>query len=76
MQFKPVMRYDPTQHKFRLFRFGWNKGNVGDGKGYSVKLSLALRPKLFWWFTGWREQELTLLGLSLHRVVSYGGRFA
>lgn len=47
VRIKRVMRYDPTQHKFRLFRLLWTRGIVGDGEGYSAKLAVSLRPKLY-----------------------------
>ena len=39
MKFKSVLRYDPTLRAIRLGRLMWTRGTVGDGKGYSVKLS-------------------------------------
>lgn len=42
MKFKKVWRYDPDRKIFRLCRIIWAKGEVGDGKGFSCKLSLAL----------------------------------
>ena len=73
MKFKPVMRYDSSQHKFRLFRLLWINGVVGRGEGYSAKLSVSLRPK---WFDFWREfqgWQVTLLGVAVHKKKSYGG---
>lgn len=73
MRVKNVMRYDPRQRKLRLFRLLWQVGTVGDGDGYSAKLSFALVPKLFGWsdeFFGWR---LTLLCVQVHHLRAYGG---
>ena len=71
---KRVMRWDRDFRCFRLCRVMWQRGTVGDGRGYSVILSLALRPK----FVGWRlwdgrECEATILGLRVHYQRSYGG---
>lgn len=76
MRIKRVMRYDPTARLFRVVRVMWEQGVVGDGKGYSVKMSLGLRPQLWSWH---RESDgwiLTLLGVRVHWRKSYGGRFA
>jgi len=73
---KLVLRYDPSWPKLRLVRFMWERGNVGDGQGTSNKLAIALRPRLFnaeRSMDGWR---LTVLGIEVHRQVSWGGRFA
>lgn len=75
MLFKPVMTWSPLERKARLFRVMWERGAVGDGKGYSSKLAASFVPKLAEWrryADGWR---LTLAGLSLHYWRSYGGRF-
>lgn len=76
MTFKRVMRYDPSWPKLRLARIMWDRGVVGDGKGHSAKLALALRPKLFQFersFDGWR---VVLFGIEVHKQLSWGGRFA
>lgn len=75
MQIKPVMRWDSTQRKLRLFRLMWRRGIVGDGKGYSAKAAVSVTPRLFGFvrdFDGWR---LTLLGVQVHHVKSWGGIF-
>lgn len=76
MTYQSVMRYDNTMRMFRVGRIVWNTGAVGDGRGYSSKLSLALMPKLFGWY---REPKavwtLTLLGVRVQRFRSYGGRY-
>lgn len=72
---KAVLRTDPNAMLFRLFRWTWNRGQVGDGKGYSCKLSVALAPRLF----GFRREHegwiLTMLGIRVHFAKSYGGIF-
>lgn len=73
--FKRVMRYDPTEKKLRLFRLIWDVGNVGDGVGYSGILSFSLLPRLWAFDKDWHEWRLTLLGISIHTRLSYGGRF-
>ena len=76
LRFKRVMRWDTGFLCYRLCRVMWERGTVGDGKGYSVKLSIALGPKIIsWrWWDG-REIEATVLGLRLHYQRSYGGRY-
>lgn len=75
MKFKRVMRYAPPERKFRLFRIMWNRGIVGKG-GYSAKVAVSLWPKLFHFQRDFNEWRLTILGISVHRVLSYGGVFA
>lgn len=75
MTIKQVMRYDPRQRKFRLFRVMWTKGIVGKG-GYSTKLAVSLLPKLIGFERDFNEWRLTLLGISIHKKVSFGGVFA
>lgn len=75
MKFKSVMTWRSAERKVRLFRVMWERGTVGDGKGYSAKLAASLVPKLMEikrQADGWRA---TLAGLSLHYRRSYGGRF-
>mgnify|MGYP001273019180 FL=1 len=76
MRFKPVMTWSAVERKARLFRVMWERGTVGDGKGYSAKLAASLVLKLAEWrryADGWR---LTLAGLSLHYRKNHGGRFS
>ncbi len=73
MKFKSVLRYDPTLRAIRLGRLMWTRGTVGDGKGYSVKLSVALAPSLFLFARDTCGWTLRLLGLRLHMKRSYGG---
>jgi hypothetical protein len=73
LAFRAVMRRDPRLRMFRLARVVWQRGVVGDGRGYSSSLSLALRPALFSWRrerSGWL---LTVAGARLHYQRSYGG---
>lgn len=74
MTFKRVMRYEPAQRKFRLFRLMWTKGVVGKG-GYSAKLAVSLWPRLFHFERDFHEWRLTVLGISVHKKLSYGGIF-
>ena len=70
-----------------LTRLYWNRGTPGDGKGYSVKLSLSL---CFAWYDLWVGAFLKTKGrdgfilflcllpclpLRVHYQRSYGGRF-
>jgi hypothetical protein len=68
LRFKRVMRSDSIQKHFRLFRLLWERGTPGKpGGGYSAKLAIGLRPRLFE-----REREygkaflFTILGLRIH----------
>ncbi len=73
MKFKPVFRYDSSQKKLRLFRFLWTRGTVGDGLGYSAKLSFALTPKLYGFKRNLFDWRATFLGVQVHRLRAYGG---
>lgn len=72
LRLKRVFRYDDSQKHVRLFRLMWERGTVGDGKGYSAKLAVGLLPKLFYYDDG----RLTIFGLRIHYARSYGGIFA
>ena len=75
MKLKWVGRYDPSNRLLRIARLIYERGVVGDGKGYSAKFSVGLRPTLFMWrreSDGWL---LTILGLRLHHMKAWGGRF-
>jgi len=61
--------------KLRLFRFMWERGVVGDGDGYSAKLAVALRPKLFRFEREWDGWRINLIGIEVSKRVSWGGRF-
>ncbi len=76
MRIKRVMRYDPTAKLYRVGRVTWERGTVGDGKGYSRKVSLALHRRLFRWEPQHNGGILTVLGVHVHWRKSYGGRFA
>lgn len=70
-----IGRYDPGLRALRLGRVLWERGTVGDGEGYSAKLSLALQPRLLRWRRDpGREWWLTLAGVRVHYKRSYGGR--
>lgn len=78
LRFKSVLRFDEIQKHLRLFRLMWERGTPGvPGGGYSAKLAIGLRPRLFE-----REREygkaflFTILGLRIHYSRSYGGIFA
>lgn len=75
MRVKWLGRWDARNRLLRLFRVMWERGQVGDGKGYSVKLSVGLGSTLLHWR---RESDgwiLAALGVRLHYRWSYGGRF-
>lgn len=71
LRVKGVFRFDEIQRHLRLFRVMWERGVVGDGHGYSAKLAVGFRPKLFHWDDG----RLTIFGLRIHYCRSYGGTF-
>jgi hypothetical protein len=75
LRFQRVLRWDSDDWLFRLFRVIWDVGNVGDGKGYSNSFSFALGPSLFRWKREHNGWILTILGVRLHRIWSWGGRF-
>lgn len=76
LKFKRVFRYSPSERVYRLFRWVWQKGQVGDGKGFSSKFSVSLVPRLFRFAkdnntgNGW---YVTVLGLRLHHQWNFGG---
>ncbi len=74
MKARLVFRRDGIQGFYRIARMLWTRGTVGDGRGYSAKLSLAVDWRLLDWgrdaSTDWR---ITLLGVRLHYCRSYGG---
>lgn len=68
-----VFRRDAYTRMFRLCRLVWQTGKVGDGRGYSSQLSLALMPKLFWIERGFKSIRICLLGIRVHFERSFGG---
>ncbi len=79
MVWKPVLRWDKTAKLFRVGRLMWERGTVGDGKGYSGKLSFALWLSKHGLCRCWKEEGrdwiVSILGLRFHYERSYGGRF-
>lgn len=73
MKAKWVLRHDPGMRMIRVARVVWTRGKVGDGKGYSAKLSLAVRRRLFEFVRSWDGWDVTLAGIRLHYQRSYGG---
>lgn len=76
MRIKSVITYEPTQRKVRLFRVMWERGEVGNGHGYSAKIAVSLCPRLFQFERDFNEWRVTVLGVSVHKKLSYGGIFA
>lgn len=68
-----VLRPARRERLFRVARAVWQRGVVGDGRGYSSSVSLALRPALFSWRKEWDGWLLTVAGVRLHYQRSYGG---
>ena len=75
MKLKPIMTWSASDRKLRLLRLIWERGTVGDGKGYSAFFSLALMPRLFLIERTLFKFRVVILGISLHWRRSYGGRF-
>lgn len=79
MVLKPVLTYERGSRLLRVGRLMWERGTVGDGKGYSAKLSLALWLSRYGICRCWREEDggwiVSILGIRFHYVRSYGGRF-
>lgn len=75
MTFKTVFRRDGRL--IRLCRVVWNRGTVGDGRGYSCKLSLGLSPYMFYYANGREIHSLMLIvcGIRVHFQKSFGGIF-
>lgn len=73
MRLKIVNRYAPTERTYRLCRFLWERGTRGERGWYSAKFSVALRPSLFHFGTGYGEWFLTVLGVRMHYQRAYGG---
>ena len=75
------------ERRLCLTRLKWNCGTVGDGKGYSVKLSISLKwePRdmwigLFWcrkFYMHWFAWIVLIpcLPIRIHYQRSHGGRF-
>lgn len=68
------------ERKVRLLRIVWS-GNGGpcsthrndSDMGYSAKLSLNLRPRIFYWKRERFDWRLCLFGIELHGQKHYGG---
>ena len=73
MKVKIVMRKDTRRPLLSLFRLLWTHGVVGDGKGYSAKLSFAMIPRIVYWRRDRFEWLLIVMGLRIHYRRSYGG---
>ena len=74
LKYKSVFRVDTIQRHFRLFRFLWQRGVVGDGSGYSAKLSVGFVAQIISFKrdakTDW---QVVLAGVRIHYCRSYGG---
>lgn len=77
MRAKWIGRYDSGARMLRLGRLAWERGTVGDGNGYSAKLSFGLRIAMLQWrFDGHRGWMINVAGLRIHYQRSYGGIYA
>jgi hypothetical protein len=71
---KWVGRWSPEEKVLRLFRVVWCRGTPGTASGgYSAKFSVSLSPRLFSVRREFWSYAITLLGLRLHYMRSYGG---
>ncbi|WP_424140942.1 hypothetical protein [Roseomonas chloroacetimidivorans] len=76
LRWKRVGRYDASNRLLRVGRLMWERGVVGDGNGYSAKLSFGLSWRLLPLVRRERDGWLVrVLGLRLHYRRAYGGRF-
>ena len=73
MKFKTVFRWDSGNKVLRLFSIMWCVGTVGDGKGYSAKITVALAPRFFMWRKEFYSYCLTIAGLRVHFAKNFGG---
>ncbi len=72
-RFKWVLRYDPYEGKFRIFRILWSSGLDAMRKGwYSAKLSLSLDRRLFYFERNLFNWQITFFGIRLHQNKSFG----
>jgi hypothetical protein len=76
LRVKMVFRRDEIQGHYRLFRIMWERGIVGDGRGHSNMVSVALQPKLLGWSRGDASWMIVFWGVRVHRKRSFGGIFA
>lgn len=75
LKFKLVLRLDRIARLLRVARWMWDCGTVGDGSGYSTKVSVALCPKLFGFYREFDGWVLVVAGVRIHYARSFGGRF-
>jgi hypothetical protein len=77
MTIKTVMRYSPAERLLRLCRITWLRGKPGrPGGGYSAKVSIGLRPRLWSWEHEWDGWRLAAAGVHVSYRRSWGGIFA
>lgn len=72
MKVKLILTRD--KWRVRLFRVMWQRGVVGDGKGYSCAFSVGLYPRVACWRREPRDEwRLWLCGIRFHFERSFGG---
>jgi hypothetical protein len=72
LRVRRVLRYDPHQRLVRVARAVWQRGTVGDGRGYSAALSLSLCRVPFDWHREWNAWFLVVAGVRLHYRRDWG----
>jgi len=72
VHFKRVMRKG-SDGVFRVARIVWQRGTVGDGKGWSGKLSLGFTRKFFIFRKTWARCEICIAGVRIHFLRAWGG---
>lgn len=75
MSIRFIGRFSRPEKMLRLFCAVKNVGKVGDGVGFSRKTTLAIVPRIFAFRREREGWKLTILGIRIHRVKSFGGIF-
>lgn len=63
--------WSPQDRRVRFGRIVWARRNPQGG--LSAMLSFGMEPKLFSWWSGYKNWSITVLGLRLHYSNSLGG---
>lgn len=74
MRYRSIMRWDGRRNIYRIGRVIWQTGVHGHG-GYSAKLTISLKPTIYELLFRQYGWDLTILGVRLSVLRSYGGYF-